>query len=87
MADVDDWRAAARHLEGWGKVADPGNWIGHPSTVAGHLTKSALEVEKLRKEVKLLRARNAWLVSANLILALILVFVACGSFMAAFLIR
>ena len=60
MADiVDDCRAAARTLEGWGKVVSPGDWIGNPSTIAAHLTKSALEVEMLRKEIKLLQTANA----------------------------
>ena len=51
------------------------------------LAKCGPDIEKLRREVKLLKARNAWLASSNLILMLILAFVACGAFMAAFLVQ
>ena len=88
MADiVDDCRAAARTLEGWGKVVSPGDWIGNPSTIAAHLTKSALEVEMLRKEIKLLQTANASLAARNILLMLLFVGAVCGSFMAVFLIR
>ena len=88
MADiVDDCRAVARTLEGWGRVTGPSDWIGNPSVIAGHLTKSAIEVEKLRKEVKLLKAANASLAARNIFLMLLLVTVVCGGFMVVFLSR
>ena len=88
MADIiDDCRAAARTLEGWGRVTGPSDWIGNPSVIAGHLTKSAIEVEKLRKEVKLLRSANRSLAARNIFLTLLLGFVVCGGFMAMFLVR
>lgn len=50
------------------------------------LVKCGPEIEKLlRKEVKLLKPRNASLVTCNLILAMLFVGAVCGSFMAAFL--
>ena len=88
MADiVDDCRAVARTLEGWGRVTGPSDWIGNPSVIAGHLTKSALEVEKLRKEVKLLKAANTSLAARNILLMLMFAGSVCAIFMAAFLVR
>jgi len=84
MSDiVDECRLAARTLGGWAAVSGPDHW--QPSVIAGHLTKSAIEVEKLRKEVKLLRAANASLAARNIFLMLLLGAVICGGFMAVFL--
>ena len=49
------------------------------------LARAAVEIEKLRKEVKLLRAANASLAARNILLMLLFGFVVCGGFMAVFL--
>ena len=59
--------------------------IAYHGNAADLLLKTALEVEKLRKEVKRLKARNASLVARNIFLMLLLGAVMCGGFMAVFL--
>ena len=49
------------------------------------LAKCGPEIERLRKEVKLLKVANAGLVWRNILLALLLAGVVCGGFMAVFL--
>jgi len=49
--------------------------------------RAAVEIEKLRKEVKLLKAANVSLVARNIILMMLLAAAVCGGFMATFLIR
>jgi hypothetical protein len=51
------------------------------------LAKCVPEIEKLRKEVKLLKARNASLATSNFFLALLLAGIVCGGFMVVFLAR
>ena len=51
------------------------------------LAKCGPEIEKLRKEVKLLKAANASLAARNVLLVLLLVGAVCGSFMIEFLSR
>ena len=84
MADIiDECRIAARTLGGWAAVSGPDHW--QPSVIAGHLTKSAMEIEKLRKEVKLLKTANTSLAARNLLLMMLLAAAVCGGFMAVFL--
>ena len=51
------------------------------------LAKCVPEIEKLRKEVKLLRAANRSLVARNILFMLLLAGVVCGGFMAVFLVH
>ena len=51
------------------------------------LAKCGPEIEKLRKEVKLLKARNAGLATRNVTLMLLFAGAVCGGFMAVFLSR
>jgi hypothetical protein len=58
-----------------------------PPVIYGLLAKCGPEIEKLRKEVKALKAANASLATRNYLLALMFVGAVCGSFMAAFLMQ
>ena len=51
------------------------------------LAKCGPEIEKLRKEVKLLKAANRSLAARNTILMMLFAGVVCGAFMAVFLVR
>ena len=80
MGDIlDECRNATRgqaQFQGW-----------PPPNAHDLLIRGSLEIEKLRKEVKLLRAANRSLVARNILFMLLLAGVVCGGFMAVFLVH
>ena len=79
MADIlDECRKAAKTLDGFNRIPIVPDLARTDPALIAILNKSAMEIERLRKA-------NARLVVCNVFLAMLLVFVVCGTFMAVFL--
>jgi len=85
VADIlEDCRLIIRNVEGWSRV---GGWPdpGQPVVVVNNLTKVVAECERLRKDLKIVRARRDWLILINVILFSMLTALVLGGFWHAFL--